>query len=368
MTQTQDMQGDYYFLPQEHILFGIGSVQRLADEVRRLSGKRVMIITGNTLATKTEVVKEIEGVLGELHAETFHRIGAHAPRSGIDKAIELVKTRQVDLLVSVGGGSPIDAAKVVSYTLAQDSGHFLPHITIPTTLSAAEFASMAGYTDEEKKAKTGVNDPQLVPKSVILDAALTRTTPAQLWLSTGIRALDHAVEALYAPGTHPINDTLALEAIKRLFTYLPQSKDHPHDLHIRMELQIAAWMSMFGVTNAPAGLSHNIGRCIGATYNVGHGITSCITLPVVMHAYAADHAQALARMAQALDLPASARDPLRAAHAAADAVADLITSLDLPRRLYEVGITASDLHAIALGTVGDNAQTKLVEDLLQQML
>jgi len=366
MVQQQNIQGEYTFLPQEHILFGAGSSARLADEVKRLGGTRVVIITGRSLATKTEVIQTITRVLGPLYVATFHEIGQHAPKSGIDKALELVRSQKVDLLVSVGGGSPIDAAKAVSYFLHQQGGAFLPHIAIPTTLSAAEFASHAGYTEE--KTKTGVADPQLTPKSVILDAALTLTTPEQLWLSTGIRALDHAVELLYAPGNHPINDPLSLSAIQRLFTYLPHSKEHPDALDARTELQIAAWMSMFGAINASFGLSHKLGRRIGATYDVPHGITSCITLPTVMHSYATERAQALARIAQALELPARSSDPVQAAHQAADAVANLIVSLGLPRHLHEVGIGASDLHAIAVGTVGDNERTARIEELLKQML
>ncbi len=362
------IQGEYFFLPQEHVLFGVGSLQRLPDEVRRVGGQRVLLVTGNSLATQTDVVKRVVEVLGILHGGTFSNIRQHAPKGDVAQAVDLARSSKADVLVSVGGGSPIDATKAVAHALAQDNGVFLPHIAMPTTLSAAEFTPSAGVTDEEKRAKAGFMDERMTPRTVLLDAALTVPTPLRLWISTGIRALDHAVETLYARGAHPINDVLALEAIRKLFKFLPHSQSHPDDLEARTELQIAAWMSIFEVNNAPAGLSHNLGRRIGATYSVPHGITSCITLPAVMHALAEQHATQLAAMAYALDLPVGQTDPIQAAHAAADAVFNLIDQLGLPHYLHDVGIEASEIHSIAVNTVGDGPQLALAESVLHSVL
>ena len=362
------LQGEYFFLPQEHVLFGVGSLQRLPDEVQRVGGQRVLLVTGKSLATQTDVVKRVVEVLGTLHAGTFSSIRQHAPKGDVAQAADLARSLQADVLVSVGGGSPIDAAKAVVHALAQDKGVYLPHIAMPTTLSAAEFTPSAGVTDEEKRAKAGFMDERITPRSVLLDATLTVPTPLRLWISTGIRALDHAVETLYARGSHPINDVLALEAIRKLFRFLPHSQAHPDDLEARTELQIAAWMSIFEVVNAPAGLSHNLGRRIGATYSVPHGITSCITLPAVMHALAEEHAAQLAPIASALDLPVSKTDPVQAAHAAADAVFNLIDRLGLPHYLHDVGIDESEIHSIAVNTVGEGPQLAQAEAVLRSVL
>jgi alcohol dehydrogenase class IV len=364
-----NLKGQFTFLPLEQVQFGAGSVEELAHEVERVGGERVLLITGNSLATKTDVIQRISTILGPRLVGTYIDIRQHAPKSGITKAADLALTLNVDTLVSVGGGSPIDATKAVAYTLAQKNGGiFLPHIAIPTTLSAAEFAHSAGFTDEESNTKVGIADTRLTPRTIILDAELTLSTPMQLWLSTGIRALDHAVETLYAPGIHPINDTLALDAIRRLFTFLPRSKAQPDDVEARTELQIAAWMSMFSVPNAQLGLSHNLGRRMGATYNVPHGVTSCITLPVVMHALVAEHSAALSTIACTLHLPGSDEDTEQAAHAAANAVASLIRELGLPHQLREVGIGEENIHDIAVNTVGEGSRLALAETLLRQML
>ena len=190
-----------------------------------------------------------------------------------------------------------------------------------------------------------------------------------MWLSSGIRALDHAVETLYAPGTHPIEDVLALEAIRRLFHYLPLSKERPDDLDARTELQLAAWMSFFGEVNTPMGLSHNLGRRMGATYGVPHGVTSCVTLAPVMRFMAtrdAGHMAAIARIGRAIAGDVVGDDP-RAAQAAVDAVGDLVTRLGLPARLHEVGVEAGDIPAIAAGTSGTGAERARIEELLHTM-
>ncbi len=365
---SDTIQGEYFFLPQEHVVFGAGSLNSLPDEVKRVRGQRTLLITGSSLATQSDVVARVEQALGSLHVGTFSGIRQHSPKSDVAQAEEQARTLKADVLISVGGGSPIDATKAVAMALSQESGNFLPHIAIPTTLSAAEFSHLVGVTDEEAKMKSGFAHNRLAPRGVILDATLTLTTPMQLWLSTGIRSLDHAVESLYAPGTHPINDILALEAIRKLFAYLPRTKAHPDDLNARTELQLASWMSFFGEVNTAMGLSHNLGRRIGASYNVPHGITSCIILPHVMRAFAPVYTDQLGRIAQVLGLLHEESDAVQAAQTAADAVSSLIGQLGLPQHLHDVGIDASELSKIAATTRNREFSTEELEKLLHEML
>lgn len=366
-TPSDALHGEYFFLPQEHVLFGADSLRLLADEVRRIGGKRAFIITGNSLMTRTDVVTKVVQALGPLYIGTFSNIRQHSPQSDIAQATEQMRSLNADVLVSVGGGSPIDATKAVAMAIAREQETFLPHVAIPTTLSAAEFSHLVGVTDEKAKVKSGFAHTQVTPRSVILDATLTFATPEQLWLSSGIRALDHAVETLYAPGTHPVNDVLALEAIRKLFAYLPYSKAHPDDLNARTELQIAAWMSFFGEVNTPMGLSHNLGRRIGASYDVPHGITSCITLPHVMRAFAPIYTEPLDKIAQAVGLIHEDLDRVQIAATAADAVSGFIAQLGLPQRLRDVGVPESELSTIATTTPSRELSTQEVEALLKDM-
>ncbi|MGH9203982.1 MAG: iron-containing alcohol dehydrogenase, partial [Vicinamibacterales bacterium] len=243
-------------------------------------------------------------------------------------------------------------------------------IAIPTTLSAAEFSHLAGFTDEATKSKTGFADPRTTPRVAILDAEMTLSTPMWLWLASGIRALDHAVETLYSPGYHPVNDVLALQAIRGLFEFLPRSKVEPENLEVRQQCQLAAWMSFFGPAsvNAAAGLSHTIGKRIGATYDVPHGVTSCIILAHVMRYKATSDADAahLAPMARALNLVTGQASDREAALAAAIAVAGLVMQLGLPSRLRDVKVPQDALEDIARATGGDSAHMADVVDILRQ--
>jgi len=364
--------GQFYFLPQEHVLFGPGSLSGLAQEVERLGGSKVLIITGHSLNTQTDVIQKVKAGLAGYYVGTFAAIKEHAPRSGVEQAAAAVREYAADLLVSVGGGSPIDTAKAVKLLLGAETIP-LKHIAIPTTLGAAEFSHLAGITDDATHTKGGLAKAELVPNSVILDANLTLATPPQLWLSSGIRALDHAVETLYAPGQHPISDVLALEAVRQLFEFLPRSYHNPREVEVRAELQLAAWMSFFGEVNTPMGLSHNLGRGIGASYNVPHGLTSCITLAPVMRFMAATPAvKAIARVADALNLGVDSDDQSKA-FLAAEAVAGLVVQLGLPQRLREVGLKEADLPAIAQSLIAQAKARRVplpenqIEALLAQM-
>lgn len=374
--QTPQSQGEFTFLPVEKVLFGAGSLACLPDEVDRLGSSRVLIVTGRTLAEQTPLIKNVETLLGTRHAGTYAGIRQHAPESGIAGAAQLARQNQADLLVSVGGGSPIDAAKAVAHRLAQGAGAgavptgHLPHIAIPTTLSAAEFSHVAGFTDEASKSKTGFSNRNVTPRTVILDAEMTLPTPMRLWLASGIRALDHAVETLYSPGYHPVNDVLALQAIRDLFECLPRCLSEPENLDVRQRLQLAAWMSYFSPASVAAhtGLSHTLGKRIGATYDVPHGITSCILLPHVMRykVAVAGEAAPLAGMARALNRAGDGSEDREAALAAADAVAGLVQQLGLPASLREVKVPQEALESIAQAAVGDAPHKAEVVEILRQ--
>ncbi|KAI4123576.1 MAG: hypothetical protein LQ347_006096, partial [Umbilicaria vellea] len=265
---------------------------------------KAFIITGSSLATKTPLIEQVEELLGaKHHAGTFSAIKQHAPVAQLDEATSAVaKDSSIDTLISVGGGSPIDSAKAISYRTHEKSGKFLYHIAIPTTLSAAECTFNAGYTQSDGK-KVGIAAPECAPHVIIYDATFAACTPPRLWLSTGIRALDHAVEMLYHPtATEVPARQLCLTAIESLFTYLPRSKQDPTHQDYLTRLQLAAFSSLYPIgTNVkgPLGLSHSLGYALGSPYAIPHGITSCLTLAGVVALKAKDAASA-AQLARAL--------------------------------------------------------------------
>ena len=328
------MGGTHTFLRTARVHFGPGSLRKLEEEARPHG--RAFVITGRSLDEKTDLVRRVEGSLGEKHAGTHVGMGEHTPGSAVERAAGEAESAGADLLVSVGGGSVIDGTKAVARQLGYPA-----QVAVPTTLSGAEWAHRVGVTDEAAGKKGGFADPRAVPPVVILDPEATVFTPERLWLSTGIRALDHAVEGFLYGGDHPITDVTGLEGARRLVRLLPISKARPDELEARAELQVAAWLSYFGPLNTPMGLSHELGRRIGASYNVPHGVTSCVTLAPSLEA--AEETTPKERWRTLAD--ALGGDP-------AGQVASLVRGLGLPYRLRDVGVPEGDFEDIA-GGFGD---------------
>jgi alcohol dehydrogenase class IV len=275
-------------------------------------------------------------------------IGQHAPMWQIDAAVEKAFAKKVDAIVSYGGGSAIDAAKIISVRLVGPRDDALPHIAVPTTLSVAELAPGAGYTDDAGD-KVGMRDPRLLAAAVIYDAELTLATPMQLWLSTGIRALDHAVEGFLADGEHPFSDVMSLEGIRRLFKSLPLAKAAPDDVNIRTDNQLAAWFSYTLPSASASGLSHIMGKQIGARHDIPHGVTSCLLLAHVLRYFAGLKPDRVAVLAEVMGSNPS------------DAVDQLVASLGLPQHIAAFGIGEPELRRAA----SDLAGKYPAEDLLK---
>lgn len=266
----------------QRLHYGSGSVSKHLLDCLPSPNSKAFIITGNSLATKTPLVQDVEKLLGSKHAGTFSKIGEHAPVAQLDEATKIVENdSSVDTVISIGGGSPIDSAKAISYRLHDKSGRWLHHIAIPTTLSASECTMMAGYTESDG-VKTGVRAKELVPHVVLYDASFALHTPERLWTSTGLRAMDHAIELLYHPTASEMPARwLCLQSAAGLFENLPKYKSSPKDEDTITKLQLAAFGSLgflgYNIKGG-LGLSHALGYALGSPYSIPHGITSCLTL------------------------------------------------------------------------------------------
>jgi maleylacetate reductase len=308
------------------IYWGAGSIAQLGPELERLEAPRVAVVTTRSLL----------GSLARLGLEPTATvvIGQHAPMTQIREGAEDIGLAGARAIVSYGGGSAIDAAKIISVRLADEDGRAVPHIAVPTTLSVAELAAGAGYTNDGGD-KAGMRDPRLLAHAVIYDPELTLQTPMPLWLSTGIRALDHAVEGFLSEGEHPFNDQMALASVRLLFDSLPSAKASPEDVSVRTENQLAAWFSFTLPGASAAGLSHTMGKQIGARHGIPHGVTSCLLLPHVMRYLAR-------RMPERMQLLAKAtgEEP-------AERVEELIAALGLPQHISQFDVGQAELRRAA---------------------
>ncbi|KAI8938522.1 hypothetical protein NX059_004408 [Plenodomus lindquistii] len=324
--------------------YGSGSVQTHLLSCLPSESSKAFIITGSSLATKTPLIKQVEKLLGDRHAGTFSKIGQHAPVADLDMATSLVQNNPaIDTVLSIGGGSPIDSAKAISHRLHSQTGKWLFHIAIPTTLSASECTMMAGYT-ESSGIKTGVRGVQLAPHVILYDASFALHTPEQLFTSTGLRALDHAVELLYHPTAAEMPARwCCLHAAADLFTYLKQYKDGDRDEETVTKLQLAAFASLgFLGTNIKGGLglSHALGYALGSPYGIPHGVTSCLTLGhvVKLKAREPEAAEQICRLLPFLGESVSG-DKTKDAERVGDKVLQLVGDLGLDNdlRSYKVG-------------------------------
>ena len=282
--------------------------------------------------------------------------------------INAARDAGTDLLVTVGGGSVTDAAKAVRLCLANGiespadmdilrtrhdgNGHVLPpdfaaprmpQISIPTTLSAGEFSAIAGVTDERHDTKEIFTHPDIIPQIAVLDPLPSRHTPEWLFLSTGIRAVDHCVEGICSHEANAYGDAQALKGLSLLVAGLMGVKADPGDMGARLDAQMGAWMSMGPLASGvPMGASHGIGYVLGAAFGVPHGYTSCVMLPAVMRWNAPANA---AR--QALVADAMGEVPGAVSEAAADKLAALIYNLGMPVNLRAIEIAEVDFPMIA---------------------
>src|SRR6266852_3332449 len=290
----------------EVIHWGAGSLREKLDaELRRVGGRRVFIVTTKSAVREPALAPAVEALLGDRFAGRFADIGQHAPARSVMDAVRAAREARADTLLSLGGGSPIDAAKTVAFSLATGLDvtlpdaparargakleRALPHLAVPTTLSVAELAVK---------------------------------TPLDLWLTTGIRAVDHAVETLLAPGEHPLPDVAALDGLRRLRKGLLATKANPADLAARTECQLGAWHSYLLPGPAAKGLSHTLSKRLGSRHDIPHGVTSCLLLPHVLRYLAPRAPETMKRIAEALEAPT-----------AAEGVARLVAQLGLPNHL-----------------------------------
>ena len=356
--------GTFTVQAQEQIIFGRPAEEAVVAQAERLGASRVFVTSTQSLDRLDQgPLQRIVAALGDRHAGTHARIGSHSPREDVAAAANRAREVQADLLVAVGGGSVVDATKAMQLCLwlgLETAEAMEPYcsgfertrsaelvvpadpvrmISVTTTLSASEFTRNAGITDTRSNTKQSFNHRMLVPRVVILDPAATLDTPEWLLFSTGIRAVDHAVETYCAKGASPATEALSLHGLRLLTRALRGIKAGPRDLAPRLEAQFGMWQAIAPIAAGVfTGASHGIGYALGATYGVPHGQTSCVMLPAVLRWNATLNGERQRALSEAMGAPD---------RPAADLVAELVADLDLPGSLQAVGIRREDLDELA---------------------
>ena len=313
----------YVSLPSR-VIFGAGSVARLPQEVEKLGAKRALVLSTPGRAAD---VTRLAATLGERFAGLYDKAVRHVPIEVAEDARRAAKAANADCCVVVGGGSTIGLGKAIALTTG------MPVLAVPTTYSGSEMTWVQGFTEGGRK-RTQV-DPKMLPKTVIYDPELTLGLPAATSAASGMNAIAHCVEALYAKEANPIVSLMAEEGIRALAASLPLIVRNPKDLEARGEALYGAWLAGMSL-NTGIALHHKLCHTLGGTWNLPHAETHAIVLPHAVR-YNRDAApEAMARIARALG-----------AEDAAQGLYDLEVRLGLKMRLADLGVPAGDLERAA---------------------
>ena len=371
MSAYSNLSGEFNPAVPSRVIFGRNKTATLGAEVAALGGKRALVLSGRSVADQTDAVRRAGEALGELSVGVYSGLTQRAPLATAVDAANLAVSLKADTLVGVGGSTISDAARMIAVLMAEGistvdvlsergqreemmlrpdlDGKLLPlQVSVPTTLSAGEFNMGGGNVlDGGTGHKIRVSHSRLYADLIVLDPDITEGTPDWLWLSTGVKALDHCIERLYCQGNQPAIDAPVLSAAEMLFGALPRSRQSGGDVEARLQCLVAAWMSMMGAPNFAVGLSHAIGHIVGVKYSVGHGYTSCVSQPYVMEYNRPASAAKQALLARAAGHDIRGMSDEAAAELAARKLDDFILELGMPHRLRELEIPEDDLPEIA---------------------
>jgi len=304
------------------VVFGIGFIRQLAAEVERLGAMRVLVVS---TPGRAEMVRAISGSLNV--AGVFDKAVMHTPVEAANEARELANSIKADCCVVVGGGSTIGFGKAIALT----SG--LPILAVPTTYSGSEMTNIWGLSEGGAK-KTG-RDPRVMPKTVIYDPELTLDLPAAVSAASGMNAIAHCVEALYAHDGNPIISLMAEEGIRAFASALPRIISSPKDLEARSNALYGAWLAGTTIGTTSVALHHKLCHVLGG-FGLPHAETHSIVLPHAVR-YNRDAApEAMSRIAKGI----GTFEP-------ATGLFDLESKLGVPMRLADLGMKEADLERAA---------------------
>lgn len=350
------------------IEYGVGKASQLIDEVKGLNSKRPLIVTGK-VTVKSEVVKRIKEQLKQsnLEFEVFSDVESNPRDTTIEKAVDLAKKHEADLIIAVGGGSSMDAAKCAGM-LVTNGGRMhdyfgvgkikkraLPLITIPTTAgTGSEVSIWAVVTDtrKEKHVKQFLGSPLICPTVALVDPLLTVSLPPHLTAYTGVDALSHAIEGYVCLVAEPIADTIALFAIRLITNSVVPATLNGESLEARDDMMLGSLMAGITLGNTDCGAMHCLGHAIGGLYDIHHGLAMAIFMPYVMEYNLGACPEKFVEIAKAMGENVNGLSLMEAARKSIDGVISLLRMLRIPT-LKDVGIEEQDFEEIAKMALAD---------------
>ena len=323
--QSAAPRGFAYNSQQYRVVFGAGTSARLTEEVERLGIRRVLVLT---TSEQRDQGTRLGAQLGSRLAGVFSDARMHTPVEVTETAMAMVQAQDIDGFVAIGGGSTVGLGKALS------SRTGLPHIAMPTTYAGSEMTPILGET--QHGIKTTRRSQDLIPDTVIYDVDLTLGLPPGLSVTSGVNAIAHAVEALYAKDRNPITALMAADAIRALASALPRIVASPRDVAARSDALYGAWLCGVCLGSSGMALHHKLCHVLGGMFDLPHAETHTVLLPHAIAYNSVAAPEAMARIATAI----GAAD-------AAQGLFDLIGRLDGPHSLAAIGMPADGIDRAA---------------------
>ena len=314
----------YNSLPAR-VIFGFGTLGRVADEVKAMGCRRALVLS---TPEQAQSARELAQRLGVLAAGTFTAAAMHTPVDVTERALKVVHEVSADCTVAIGGGSTTGLGKAIA--LRTD----LPQVVIPTTYAGSEATPILGQTEGGKK--TTQRTLKVLPEVVIYDVDLTLTLPVSLSATSGLNAIAHGVEALYAQEANPPISSFAEQGIAALARALPAIRRNPHDKNARSDALFGAWLCGTCLGAVGMALHHKLCHTLGGTFDLPHAETHAVVLPHAVAYNAPAVPEEMSRVARALG-----------ASDAAQGLFDLAQSIGAPTSLREIGMPESGLDRAA---------------------
>ena len=363
------------------IVFGCGAVASVGEEAK-VFGSTALVVTGRSSATKTGMLKTVTDALegAGVTPVVFAEVEADPSSETVDAGVALAKEKGCDVIVALGGGSPLDAAKAVSLLLKnpgtiQDYEGFqpfepgVPLVAVPTTAgTASEITRFTVITDAQRSVKMLIGGRGIIPKVALLDPELTVTMPPDVTAATGMDALTHAIEAYISKRATPMTDLHALKAVELIGANLVKASTCPDDLAAREGMLMGQMQAGFAFSNSSVALVHSMSRPLGANFGIPHGQANAMLLPAVMEYNRISCPERFAAVAEALGENVEGLSLRDAAVTAVDSVAQLFCETGLPALLKDFGVTQNDIpalaeDALASGSTPNNPRKPTLEDI-----
>lgn len=356
---------NYNFTSVPKVFFGEGALKDAASELSVL-GKKALIVTGKVI-TKTGLTKEVQNILSSLKIESviFNDLPGEPDDKMIISGVQVFKSENCDFIIGLGGGTPLDTAKAISamsvlpgkmidYKGKELNGNFAPLVLIPTTAgTGSEVTRYFVFTNTGTKEKLLFKGDALLPKIAIIDYTYTISSPLSITLATGMDALCHAVESYTCRKANPLTDMYCLDAVKRIFKYLPRACADGNDKEARKNMSFAAYEAGVAINGAPTTIIHGMSRPIGACFHVPHGISNAMLAVECLRAVLDGCYEKFAALALAIGAANESDDPKTGAEKFLAALEKLTIELKVPT-LREYGLNLEEFAAMEEKMAGDS--------------